>query len=165
MIFKGINEIDQSVLKDFDCGNLDLNQFLKKFASRNDNSGYGKTVVLLEKNEIIGYFTLASCSIKYDEFPFDGNLSFAKYPIPCIKIAMLAVNKKRQNKGYGKILIKEAFMRILSVTNTIGIRLIIVDAKESSIKFHERLGFLKLKTNSNAYFLCIETLKDAFRNK
>lgn len=159
----GISEVSQNKIDSFSCGNIELDRFLRKNALINDLNGYGKTFLLENNAEIIGFFTLSSFSIKFDEYPNVEGEKLPKYPIPCIKIARLAVNKKYQKQGYGKQLLKQAFLKILSVSDTVGIRLIVVDAKESAINFYTKYGFEQLENGKSSYYLLLNTLKDAIK--
>jgi predicted GNAT family N-acyltransferase len=160
MILKSIRDIDENLLKSFSCGNIELDKFINRFALTNDLNGYGKTFVLLDENRMIGFFTLCSSSIKYDEFPnFNENL-FPKYPIPCVRIARLAVQNEYQGKGYGKELLRNALFRIIDVSKRVGVRLVIVDAKESSKTFYEKYGFTPLIKGKLTYYLLVDTLID-----
>lgn len=159
MILKTIYDVSEKKINSFSCGNNDLDKFLKKYALRNDENGYGKTFLLEDNNEIVGFFTLCSSSINFEEFPILQSANLPKYPIPCIKIARLGVDKKKQCCGYGRELLKQAFLKILNASQTIGIRLIVVDAKESSASFYEKYGFSRLSKGKLAYYLLIETLK------
>ena len=159
----GIEEINKSDIELFSCGNLELDRFFKRNALMNDKNGYGKTFVLVNDKVILGFFTLCSFSIKFDEYPNKGNENIPKYPIPCIKIARLAVNKHCQGQGLGRELLKQAFLRILSASTTIGIRLIVVDAKESAVGFYMHYGFMHLESKQNSYYLLIDTLLEAIK--
>lgn len=161
MILKTIYEVTKKDLESFSCGNIELDKFLKKYAFDNDFSGYGKTFLLEDDNKIVGFFTLCSASIRFQEFPIQKSTNIPKYPIPCIKIARLGVDKKKQHNGYGKELLKQAFLKILNVSTTIGIKLIVVDAKESSASFYEKYGFLRLQEDKLTYYLPLEVLKNA----
>ena len=163
MIIKSISEINEKDLNTFSCGNKDLDRFLKKYALENDLSGYGKTFLLLDDDEVVGFFTLCSASIKFEEYPHELSVTLPKYPIPCIRIARLAVRKDKQGCGYGKELLKQAFLKILSVSLTIGIRLIVVDTKETSAAFYEKYGFIRLLNDKLSYFLALDTLKEAIK--
>ena len=163
MTLDTIQNVSKEELDSFSCGNKDLDNFFKKYAIGNDSNGYGKTFIVRDKNELIGFFTLCSASIKFEEFPSDGTSKLPRYPIPCIRIARLAVQKRKQGNGFGKELLKFAFLRILNVSSTIGIRLIVVDAKETSTTFYEKYGFQKLLNNKLTYYLPIETLKKAIK--
>ena len=165
MILKSINNVDPNDLADFSCGIIDLDRFLKKYALENDQNGYGKTFVLFDENVPVGFFTLCSSSIKFDELPKEiFSSSLPRYPIPAIKIARLAVQQEKHGKGYGKELLKQAFIRIIGVSMTIGVRLIVVDAKESSASFYEHYGFSRLQNNRLTYFLLLDTLKAALKD-
>ncbi len=60
----------KSGLKNFDCQVDALNEFLARYALKNDELGIGKTfVALTEQNQIAGYFTLASAQVAYQEIP------------------------------------------------------------------------------------------------
>ena len=48
----------------FDCGNNELNQYLKKTARQHTEKGISRTFVLVDESrasEILGFFTLTSC--------------------------------------------------------------------------------------------------------
>ena len=161
MILEPISSVETGQINNFTCGNKDLDRFLKCYALENDNNGYGKTFLLLDEKEVVGFFTLCSTSIAFKDFPGELSQNLPRYPIPCIKIARLAVSKSRQGIGIGKELLKQAFIKILNVSLTVGIRLIVVDAKETSASFYEQYGFERLSTDSLSYYLSIDTLKKA----
>ena len=163
MILKTIYEAKENEIKAFSCGNSDLDRFLVKYALINDQNGYGKTFLLEDDGKIVGFFTLCSSSIRCEEFPTHNSHLFPRYPIPCIRIARLAVRKECQGKGYGKELLKQAFIRILNVAATVGVRLIVVDAKESSKSFYEKYGFARLKNDNLSYYLLLDTVIEALK--
>lgn len=135
----------KSSLKKFDCGIKELNLYLHGYAQKNDVLGLGKTFIALdEDNNILGYFTLSTAQINYEELPTSYKTNLPKYPIPSIRIARLAVQKDLQGKGIGKKLLTLAFLKIIQVSDITGLYLIIVDAKESSESFYKHYGFIKL---------------------
>lgn len=163
MILKTIYEVKENEIKSFSCGNSDLDKFLSKHALENDQNGYGKTFLLEDDGTIVGFFTLCSSSIKFEEFPTTNSHHLPRYPIPCIRIARLAVQKECQGKGYGKELLKQAFLRILNVATTVGVRLVVVDAKESSKSFYEKYGFARLQNDKLSYYLLLDTVIKALK--
>lgn len=150
----------QSELSSFSCGNEELDKYLREFALINDKNGYGKTFLLYDDKELVGFFTLSSASIRYEDFP--KKKSMPKYPIPAVRIARLAVRKDKQGKGYGAELLKQAFLRIMVISEKVGVRLIVVDAKETSASFYEHYGFGRLKDDGLTHYLLLETLLKAF---
>lgn len=134
----------KSILKNFDCEIDALNEFLSKYALKNDQLGIGKTFVALDhQDKIVGYFTLATAQVAYQEIPDDYRGKLPKYPIPALRIARLAVDKELKEKGIGKWLLAQAFVKIIQVADVTGIYFIIVDAKESSKSFYEHYGFIR----------------------
>ncbi|MFA7157197.1 MAG: GNAT family N-acetyltransferase [Bacilli bacterium] len=147
--------------KTFDCGIRELNEFLFRFANQNDEKGIGKTFLAIDGDEVVGYFTLATAEVTFDLIPDELLSSLPKYPIPVIRIARLAVGKTHQHNGVGKFLLKEALLKILFASQSVGIYAIIVDAKESSVEFYKKFGFIPLKNNEKTLFIVLETIKRA----
>lgn len=163
MILESIENISTDDLNNFTCGNKDLDVYFKKYALSNNRSGYGKTFVLRKQNSIVGFFTLCSSCIKFEEFPnFEGQ-KIPKYPIPCVKIARFAISRNLQNKGFGREMLKQALLKILCVSESVGIRLIIVDAKQTAASFYEKYGFMKLKEDKFTYYLLMDSLYKAIK--
>lgn len=164
MSFKlvSIKDVPKSKLKKFDCGTEVLNEFLSCYSLKNDTLGIGRTFVAFnEKDEIVGYFTLATAQVVYDEIPDEYRCKLPKYPIPSLRIARLAVGKSLQGKGIGKWLLAQAFIKIVHVAEITGLYFIIVDAKETSKSFYEHYGFIKFKDKELSYFLTVETVRKA----
>ena len=87
---------------DFDCGDDDLNDFLKTDALRDSNNWISSTFVLEINEKVIGFFTIAWDTIqtnKICESDQVENYPYAKYS--AIKLARLGVDKAWQRKGIG----------------------------------------------------------------
>ncbi|MCR5732146.1 MAG: GNAT family N-acetyltransferase [Sphaerochaetaceae bacterium] len=157
-----IRECLKSKTKKFDCGVDVLNEFLSRYALKNDELGIGKTFVAFDEEEhVAGYFTLSTAQVLFEDIPDDFRAKLPRYPIPALRIARLAVSRNLQAKGIGKWLLKMAFLKIIQVAEITGLYLIIVDAKESSRKFYEHYGFIKFKEKDLSYFLTVDTVKRA----
>lgn len=164
MSFKlvAIKDIPKAKLKKFDCGTEVLNEFLSRYSFKNDILGIGKTFVAFNKNEdVIGYFTLATAQVLFEDIPDNYRAKLPRYPIPALKIARLAVGKNLQGKGIGKWLLTQAFIKIIHVAEITGLYFIIVDAKETSKSFYEHYGFIKFNDNELSYFLTVDTVRKA----
>lgn len=158
-----IKEIQRkSLLKNFDCGIEKLNEFLSRYAIRNDKLGIGRTFIALNNsNHILGYFTLATAQVAYQEIPDECKGKLPKYPIPALRIARLAVNKELQGNGIGKWLLSQVFIKAVQVSDITGLYLIIVDAKETSKSFYEYYGFQRLVDEELSYFVVVDTVRKA----
>ncbi len=164
---ESINKVDsKKSLKNFDCGNEQLNTFFTRYSLRNDKLGIGKTFVCLnDKDKICGYFTLSTAQVLFEDFSVEQRLKLPKYPIPALRIARFAISKDMQGNGIGRWLLSEAFRKIVQVVEITGLYVVIVDAKEESKSFYEHYGFIKFFDKELTYFLPIETIKKAMYSK
>ena len=75
-------------------------------------------------------------------------------------LARLAVDKSHQKKGLGRALLKDALLRIFSVSDVVGIRAILVHAKdEAAKKWYLNLDFEPSPTDPLHLFLLIKDLR------
>jgi ribosomal protein S18 acetylase RimI-like enzyme len=154
----------QHIREGFSCGELDLENYLKKIARQHNEKGIARTFVLVDTEEpakILGFFTLASCEIVAADLPPE---YARKYPskAPAAKLARLAVSIDRQRQGLGGIMMVEAMRRTLSVSENIGIIGFFVDAKnQGAQKYYEQYGFIPLPCNPLTLFLPLATLAAA----
>lgn len=87
---------------DFDCGNDELNTYLKQIARQHNDKGLSRTFVLIDDNQpdfILGFFTLAICEIDKHIFPLSMAKKYPKY-IPAAKLARLAISKNKVMENY-----------------------------------------------------------------
>lgn len=160
MSIVSIDELTVKQIEDFDCNNVDLNIFFRKYAKKNNENNIGKTYVYLDNNKILGYVTLCTASIEHKDISKGYTFSLPKYPIPCIKIARLAVDKHCQRKGIGSKLLHFSLLKALEVSKVIGVYFVLVDAKETSKSFYEQYGLKKIvKKISIYFFISISSIK------
>ncbi len=159
-----IQEVSKSFLKAFDCQEELLNIYLKQYALKNDINGIAKTFLCVsdDKASLIGFFSLSTANIQFAEYSGVSDDNIPHYPIPCVRIARLAVDKDYQGHKVGSYLLKECFLRILLISRNVGIHLVIVDAKESSTGFYEHYGFKLLKKDSLTYFIKLSVVEKAY---
>lgn len=160
MLFKSILSYQTSLaFKIFDCGDENLNKYLKTHAQLNDQNNLSKTFICCDNDEVVGFITLCNSQIEFQEMPKSYKQAMPRYPVPAVKIARLAVDNKYKGQGYGKALLQFAFKKIIQVSVSTGVKLVVVDAKEDSKSFYQKFGFIELKNGT--YILLIDTLIDA----
>lgn len=152
---------------DFDCGVLVLNQFLQTKASKEMKQNLNMTYVLTTDEEktlkpILGYYTLSASSLILSSVPSQLTKHVPpNYPLPTTRLGRLARDKNYP--GTGKILLKDALIRITNASNSIGIYGIEVDAKDNAAQlFYKNFGFLSLIDNQYSLFLPLKTVLQAF---
>jgi len=151
----------------FDCGDTDLNSFLKDEALLYQNGSLAITYLCLYKNQIVGYFSLSSDAIRLDivekESMPEPKRRLGEYP--AIKIGRLAVHNNFRKHGIGTFLVNAAMGKISDeIIKEIGCRFVTVDAYEQAIEFYRKLGFVqnlakKRKTGLSMRFDLMDFIK------
>jgi len=145
----------------FSCGIPVLDEWLKRRALKNEVSGASRTFVVCHDRRVIGYYALATGSIRHSDAP--GNIRRnMPDPIPVMVLGRLAVDKQWQHAGLGRGLLKDAVLRSLSVSQHAGVRALLVHALSDEAKsFYVHNGFLKSTIDPMTLVL---SLKDAAHN-
>jgi GNAT superfamily N-acetyltransferase len=142
----------------FDCGREALNRFLVRSALHNQQAGASQTYVALADDEVAGYYTLVVGQVEYEQASERLKKGLARFPVPILLLARLAVGSSWQGRGIGSGLLKDATLRTLQAADIAGIRAFMVHAKDDEAKaFYERYGFVP--SASNPYHL-FRLLKD-----
>ncbi len=130
----------------FDCGVLTLDGFLSCHALGNHQSGTAKTyVVSTDSHIVVGYYSLAASQILYADAPSRLQKGAPRHPIPAVLLARLAVDRSWQGKGIGAGLLKDAIIRVLTAAEGVGVRALLVHAKDEAAKaFYGRYDFAPL---------------------
>jgi len=144
----------------FDCGVSALNEYLKQYALQNQKKDAARTYVATRGNRIVGYYTLAYGSVACDEAPLSVQAGLARYPIPIILLARLAVDLTERGQGLGAGLLKDALLRTLQAAEIAGLRAMLVHAKDDAAKaFYEKFGFEPSPTAPYHLFLRVSDIK------
>jgi len=152
---------EDTPISSFDCGDIDLNDFLL-----NDAKNYLKamlTVTYLVKidDETIAYFclsydSLTRTTILTEEEKALWNRVGRRIPnskrrrtYPSVKIGRLAVAKKYAGLGLGKRLLLSVREMYINEQHHAGCRFITVDAYRSALDFYEKNNFRYLTTKDS----------------
>lgn len=151
---------EEHLALDFDCGDEDKNRFLQKFALQNSKGGFGRTYVAVRSGhkKILGYYTISSSSVKFENIPTKRSLP--RYPLPSILIGKLAVDDSVKGMGLGTALVFDALKRVTGVAEEIGIFLVEVKAVDAKAKaFYKKLGFIEMLDNELKLFMAIKIVR------
>ncbi|MBU1004890.1 MAG: GNAT family N-acetyltransferase [Nanoarchaeota archaeon] len=129
-------------LSDFNCGDDDLNDFIKNDAFGYQDKKMTSTILIIEKDKVIGFFSLSADAIKLGNLEKDqcDNLK-PQEEYPSIKISRLAVDKSLHRIGKLIIQIAVGIIRNM-VSNVIGCRFITVDSYNEKVDFYKNFGFV-----------------------
>lgn len=130
----------------FECGDVVLDRFLREFALQNARRhAIGQTYVAEESGVVVGLLTVAACSLRADDLPAASRSSLPAYPLPALRVARLAVDRRVQGHGIGTELALTACDIALEMADRVGCVGIVADAKPGAEGFYERFGFAALE--------------------
>lgn len=146
----------------FDCGENDLNFFLRNFARQNLQKGLSRSFVLVDENiseEILGFYTLTIFEITADKLPSKFSKKY-QGKLPAVKLARLAVAVGKQGHGLGRHMVINALKRVITISENAGIVGFFVDAKNILVKdYYKQFGFIPLPEHPLKLFLPLSTIK------
>ncbi|WP_440616533.1 hypothetical protein [Cysteiniphilum sp. 6C5] len=148
----------------FDCGNVQLNTFLKQHARKMDERSNAKTYLAVKQDDdrIIGYYTLSIASISYRNAPEEIKKQLAKYDIPVFRLARLAVDINFQKIGLGGQLLSAAGKRCLKASTEISGVALLIDAKNDKVaNWYASYGAVPLLDNPLSLIIPLKTFEDA----
>jgi GNAT superfamily N-acetyltransferase len=149
----------------FDCGKAPLDDFLRSLVSQYEKRNLGRTYVAVHpgENRVLGYYTLASRSISFQNLPAEAARKLPRHPLPVILPAHLAVDRSAQGSGLGRALLADALKRSLGLADRLGVHAVEVDAIDAAAKaFYQKFGFVPLLDNASHLYLPMVTIKSAF---
>lgn len=148
----------------FSCGKPPLDDYIRKYALQNQERGYGKTYVAVQDRSLFvdGYFTLAMASVAFANLPGALRKRCPKYPMPAALLAQLAIDRSSQGQRLGQRLLFEAIQRIITASEIVAARAIVVKAiDEQAAGFYLEYGFLSLQDLPGHLYLPMETARAA----
>ena len=147
---------------DFDCGEPDLDDWLKHRALKNE-SRFSRTYVVCDENRVVAYFCIAAASVERAAAPGKVRRN-APDMIPVSVIGRLAVSLAYAGRGLGSDMLSDALRRIAVASQSIGIGAVLVQAKDERAKrfYLACAEFIEYPADSRTLFLPIETVIAAF---
>jgi GNAT superfamily N-acetyltransferase len=126
------------VVDGFSCGEIALDDWLKKHARASHAGGAARVFVTTTDDEpdvVVGYYALASVSVEAEDATERALKGQPRArPVPAILLARLAVDGDHQIQGVGKALLKDVMLRCLQVAEQVGVRVLLVHAKHDEAK-------------------------------
>jgi ribosomal protein S18 acetylase RimI-like enzyme len=135
------------ILAGFSCGTPDLDEWLRDDAVRLQDCGAVAVYIARADEKIVGYLSLLSDCIRVNSRERkDMRFSHDDHPsIPAVKIAHLAVQLELQGQGIGTALLRFASDRAFLVAESVGCRLLTLDAYPERVSWYEDHGFERNK--------------------
>lgn len=129
----------------FQCGELALDEYLRKYAVRQTAKGLSSIFVLIDDarpSKLLGFYTLSAAQIGTAQLSETEKIKLPRYPVPCFRMGRLARSIDHRGGGIGAVLIGLAVDRCLKARVHVGAYALLVDAKsEQASAFYQHYGF------------------------
>ena len=128
-------------LSSFVSGTPALDDWLRRRALPNQESGASRTYVIRAGGRVVGYHALAAGAVARAEATRRTGRTMPD-PVPVMVIGRLAIDSSYQGRGLGRALLRDAVLRTMQAADIAGIRAVLVHAiSEDARRFYERCGF------------------------
>lgn len=151
--FRLIRLTPDHIIKPFDCGDSDLNEFLLLYSHVFSKELFAVTYIIESDSKTVAFFSVLNDKISSENFErkrkfhltirdhFPENKRFRSYP--AVKIGRLGVDSEFQKSGLGTEILD--YIKMLFVNNNrTGCRFLTVDAYKQSLCFYEGNDFIYL---------------------
>ena len=156
----------------FSCGTGRLDNFLKRNARKHQSGDFTRVWVATEggRAEILGYYALNAHSLEGDDLPANLTKHAPRSgSIPAVYLSMIAVDRRHQGRGVGRILLADALKRAVSAADQIGLKAVVLDViedggpdiTEKRRAFYLAMGFRSLPARLLRMFISIDTARSS----
>jgi GNAT superfamily N-acetyltransferase len=152
-------------LAQFRCGEPTLDDWLRKPALQNEESGASRTYVACVGKRVVGYYALAAGAVAHAEAPGRVRRNMPD-PVPVMVIGRLAVDQTTQGQALGPALLRDAVLRTVQAAEIAGIRAILVHAiSERAKRFYEKWGFIVSPVEPMTLMITLAEARQAMQEK
>lgn len=124
--------LDEShAVSEFSSGEQSLDDWLRKYALANQIIHSSRTFVLVQPGSprVWGYYSLTVASVQRADATKAARSGMPQaYDIPAVLLARLARDEKRRSEGLGPLLLADAVLRTIRMSQDAGIRVLAVHA-------------------------------------
>jgi len=141
----------------FSCGTPALDDYLRQRAGQHQRDGIATIHILADDAQsarIVGYCALSAAQLYLHELSEADRKRLPAWPVPAMRMGRLAIAATEQGKGYGRVLLGHAVNLAREVRKTMGVRVLVVDAKDASAAaFYQRYGFRPTSSEALTLYL------------
>lgn len=150
---------DNHNVDNFDCGELTLNEWLKKRAAKNNVADASRCFIISNtNNEVVGYYSLSAGAINRELAPKAMRRNMPD-SLPVLVLGRLAINKNYHNKGLGSALLRDAMIRSVNIAQDAGVFAILIHSLSDKAKqFYISRSFVESPLQPMTLFMTLATI-------
>jgi GNAT superfamily N-acetyltransferase len=147
--------------KAFDCGDVELNEFLQRYARQSHEQGGAKTFLAIDDTDpkrILGFYSIAPAALGYERLPAVLRRGLARHEVPGYRLARIATHIDMQGQGLGGQLLAAAARRCILAAAEVGGVILIIDAKNDRVaQWYTSYGAAPLQDAARTLVLSLAT--------
>ena len=151
--------------KAFDCGDVALNDFLRRHARQTHDRGGAKTFLAVRDDNpslVLGFYSISPASVEFSRTPDVVKRGLARQDVPVFRLGRLAVDKPMQGKGLGGQLLLSAGRRCFRASLEVGGVALLIDARNEGVaRWYAGYGALLLLDARLSLLLPMATIRMA----
>lgn len=128
----------------FDCGRMELNDWLRGIARQHQDKGLSKTFVAIlecQPTHVCAYYALTLTEVDTRSLTEKHRRKLPRM-IPGVRLGRLAVDQRYQRRRLGELLLMDCIERVRWIHERAGVVGLFVDAiDEQAARFYARYGF------------------------
>ncbi|TPK89140.1 GNAT family N-acetyltransferase [Mesorhizobium sp. B2-4-17] len=153
----------------FDCGDRQMNDFLRRFARQSHDQNAAKTFCAIDdtaSERILGFYTIAPSAVAHETVPETMTKGLARHEVSGFKLARLATDRTVAGHGLGGQLLAAAALRCLRLAGEGGGILLIIDAKsERAARWYASYGAERVQGRELTLVMPLATFASDLRAK
>lgn len=157
----------------FACGIDRLDNYFQRTARKHQEGDFARVFVALSSavSGVLGYYALNAHRVETGELPASLEKNAPRHSgVPAAYLSMIAVDRRAQGRGLGRVLLADALKRLIPVADEIGLAAVVLDviddggaeAFDRRIRFYESVGFIALASRPSRMFLPMKVIRKAF---
>lgn len=155
---------DRHVCANFDCGKQPLDDWIKLRAKSFEERDLARVYVAIRpgQDRVFGYYAISNCQLGVPSLPAGKSRKGlpSQMPIPGVLLGKLAVDSCAQGQKLGGFLLIDSLRRVQYLADTVGIRLVLVDAiDEAARRFYLHHGFESLADDVDRLFMPVSIIR------
>lgn len=107
---------------EFDCGNDELNDWLRTRAGQQERRHNTRTFLAIRDGRIIAYYASTTYQLDIDEAAAAFGSGSRRYPMPAILLARLAVDRASSGHNVGRRLVLHFLREMARLSHSVGLR-------------------------------------------
>jgi GNAT superfamily N-acetyltransferase len=147
-------------LAGFDCGNDELNVWLRLQAQTATGQGT-RTYVVVEDGDVVGYVAIAPHTVDREHLSKSLGRG-APHQIPAVLLAKLALDRRLHGRRLGSDLLIVALTTIVAAARRVGGKVVVVDAiDEAALRFYLHHEFVPIPAHPHRLVRKLSTIARA----